>query len=207
MDRATLRHNRDYLALIRDQGLWFEPGTDHRYSNGGYVLLGEVIAKASGMDYYDYLEERVFRPAGMTRTSAPLEGDGTPGLARGYTREGAPAGGERDNAAGRPARGSAAGGSYSSVDDFLALDRALARGALCSREWSSWVCEGPRRAGGLPAFGFGGGAPGISTEWMHEGDTVLILFTNRDPEVTREVLRPVRAIVLRMNGSARRTRG
>lgn len=198
MDRSTLRHNRDYVGLIRDQGLWFEPGTDRRYSNGGFVLLGEVIAKASGMDYYDYLQERVFRPAGMTRTSAPIEGDGTAGLARGYTREGAPAAAERDNAATRPARGSAAGGSYSTVDDFLALDRALARGALCGPGWSAWVCGGTRAERTLPPFGFAGGAPGISTEWMHEGDTVLIVFTNRDPEVTREVLRPLRGLVRRI---------
>ena len=46
MDRRKLRHNRDYLALIRDQALWFAPGTSERYSNGGYALLGEVIAKS-----------------------------------------------------------------------------------------------------------------------------------------------------------------
>ena len=69
-DKAKLRHNRDYLPLFRDQPLWFAPGTSERYSNGGYVLLGEVIAKASGEDYYEYLAKHVFGPAGMTATAA-----------------------------------------------------------------------------------------------------------------------------------------
>src|SRR5258706_16300478 len=89
MDRSQLRHNHDYLALIRDQPLWFAPGTSQRYSNGGYALLGEVIEKASGEDYYDYLAAHVFKPAGMEHTGAPIEGDGTPQLAHGYTTEGA----------------------------------------------------------------------------------------------------------------------
>ena len=198
MDHAKLRHTRDYLQLIRDQPLWFDPGTSSRYSNGGYVLLGEVIAKASGMDYYDYLASHVFTPAGMKATSAPIEGDGTPGLARGYTRQGVKAGEERDNVVTRPARGSAAGGLYSTIDDYFAFDQALMCGKLCSPEWASWVCEGPRRAGVAPGFGFAGGAPGVATEWTHEGDRVLILFTNRDPEVTRAVVRPVRDLLMRM---------
>ncbi|MEO5989445.1 MAG: serine hydrolase domain-containing protein, partial [Candidatus Eisenbacteria bacterium] len=82
-DHSKLRHNHDYLALIRHQPLWFEPGTKARYSNGGYVLLGEVIAKASGEDYYDYLQRHVFAPAGMKSTGAPIEGDGAQHVARG----------------------------------------------------------------------------------------------------------------------------
>ncbi len=130
MDRSRLRHNRDYLPLIRNQPLWFAPGTSQRYSNGGYVLLGEVIAKASGEDYYDYLAKHVFGPAGMTATSALVEGDGTKGVARGYTAKGGD--GERDNVTTRPARGSAAGGSYSTLADLFAFDRALLGARLCN---------------------------------------------------------------------------
>jgi len=191
MDRSKLRHNHDYLQLIRDQPLWFEPGKDQRYSNGGYVLLGEVIAKASGMDYYDYLAKNVYEPAGMKATSSPIEGDDTPDCARGYTAQGAPEGQEQDNQVMRPWRGSAAGGSYSTVDDLLALDQALVGGKLCSPAWVSWVCEGPSFAGGKLGFGFAGGAPGIASDWEHEGDVVLITLTNRDPEAMRAELEPV----------------
>jgi CubicO group peptidase (beta-lactamase class C family) len=216
MDRSQLKHNHDYLALIRDQPLWFAPGTSERYSNGGYVLLGEVIAKASGEDYYDYLAKHVYGPAGMKDTGAPVEGDGTKGLAHGYTKQGA-AQGERDNAATRPARGSAAGGSYSTAADLLAFDRALLGGRLCSsREYAEWVTGGPRPepgAAGSPTpptappppqdFGFAGGAPGVSAEWMHEGDRVLIVLTNRDPETAKGTVQPLGDIFRRMQPTQR----
>ena len=211
IDKAKLAHNRDYLQLIRDQPLWFAPGTGQRYSNGGYVLLGEVIAKAAGEDYYDYLARHVFGPAGMTATGAPVEEDGTKGLARGYTKHGA-ASGERDNVATRPARGSAAGGSYSTLADLLAFDRALTAGRLCGRGWSGWVTGGPRpdAGGAVPsestAFGFAGGAPGLNAEWLHEGDVVSIVLTNRDPETARPTVQGVQDIVRRMKRSSGKVR-
>ena len=207
MDRSSLRHNRDYLDLIRDQPLWFEPGEQRRYSNGGYVLLGEVIAKASGLDYYEYLKRNVFTPAGMKATAALIEGDGTSGVARGYTREGATPGGERDNVATRPWRGSAAGGSYSTVDDLLALDRALLGARLCDAGWSAWVIGGARPDRGAadahlvletPGFALAGGAPGISSEWLHEGQWTLIVLTNRDPEVSRPFTQSLGGLVRRI---------
>ena len=207
MDKAKLRHNRDYLALIRDQPLWFAPGTSQRYSNGGYVLLGEVIAKVSGEDYYDYLTKHLFGPSGMTATGYPIEGDGTPRIARGYTRTGAAAGAEADNVTTRPARGSAAGGGYSTAADLLIFDRALFAAKLCSPGWAAWVAGGPRPGPnvetppGPVGAAFAGGAPGIASEWQHEGDVTLIVLTNRDPETTKPVLEPLRAIVRRMNPS------
>ena len=137
MDRSTLRHNRDYVALFRDDTLWFEPGTSQRYSNGGYVLLGEVITRASGEDYYDYVRRHVFAPAGMTRTDSYATDDPTPGVAMGYYR------GEdgvlRENVHTRPARGSAAGGGYATADDLLALELALRGGKLAGPAWSAWA--------------------------------------------------------------------
>lgn len=220
MDRSKLRHNHDYVALIRDQTLWFTPGTKERYSNGGYVLLGEVIAKASGEDYYDYLAKHVFTPAGMKATAALLEGDGTPGVARGYTRAtdkpaahdpGQGEDGERDNVATRPARGSAAGGSYSTLADLHAFDRALLAGQLCPLSWAAWVIGdsppakgAPEPAGPLQAgFGFAGGAPGLNAEWLHEGDVTLFVLTNRDPETAAPVVRALQDIVKRMKATKR----
>jgi len=213
MDKSKLRHNHDYLALIRDQPLWFAPGTSERYSNGGYALLGEVIAKASGEDYYAYLAKHVFGPAAMQHTGYPIEGDGTPNVARGYTLLDA-GDGERDNQGTRPARGSAAGGGYATASDLLRFDRALLAAKLCGARWAAWVTGDvrPDRAtaaaapAGSASFGFAGGAPGIASEWLHEGDVTLIVLTNRDPEVTRVVMQPLRETLRRMTPPARRVR-
>ncbi|MFB6718675.1 serine hydrolase domain-containing protein [Kribbella sp. NPDC056345] len=46
------------------------PGTDWHYSNIGYVLLGMIIKKATGQDWYDVLRQRVIRPLGLHHTRA-----------------------------------------------------------------------------------------------------------------------------------------
>ena len=59
------------LALVRDTPLYFAPGEAMRYSNTGFVLLGQLIEKISGRPYAAYVEERVLRPAGaVAHTSA-----------------------------------------------------------------------------------------------------------------------------------------
>lgn len=44
----------------------FAPGAGWAYSNSGYHLLGEIVARASGTPYHDYVREHVFAAAGMT---------------------------------------------------------------------------------------------------------------------------------------------
>jgi CubicO group peptidase (beta-lactamase class C family) len=184
MDRSSLRHNRDYLALFRGDTLWFEPGTSERYSNGGYVLLGEIVAKASGEDYYDYVRRHVYEPAGMKGTDAYAADDPTPNLAMGYYPE--PDGSLRENVHSRPARGSAAGGSYSTVDDLLALEQALRGGRLVGPAWSAWVLGGPRPGPapgteGMPErYVLAGGAPGITARLDHVGPWTFVLLSNLD---------------------------
>jgi len=54
------------LEIFRSWPLDFAPGTSYRYSNPGYVLLGMLIHKRTGLFYGDFLKQRVFQPAGMT---------------------------------------------------------------------------------------------------------------------------------------------
>jgi len=207
-DRSKLRHNRDFVALFRDEPLWFEPGTSQRYSNGSYVLLGEIIAKASGEDYYDYMRSHVWEPAGMTATGYFAADDPTPDLAMGYTRG---EGGKEplhENVFTRPARGSAAGGGYSTLDDMLRFDQALNADKLCAPGWTDWVIGGPppaqprvaaatgRRE--APSVGFAGGALGISADYTREGPITLIVLGNFDPPFTQAIAGQLRAIVRRM---------
>ena len=197
MDRSKLLRNHDYLELLKDRPLMFEPGTQQNYSSGGLVLLGEVVGKASNMDYFDYVAEYIYRPAGMTRSAALVEGDDTPNVARGYTTGGVVNGEEFDNVTMRAACGSAAGGTYSTVDDLFAYDRALYDGKLCTKEWAAWVCAGGK-ATVDSAFALASGDPGVSTQWVHDKDLVLIVLTNRDPKTTQVVLKPALAIFHRM---------
>lgn len=192
LDRSTLRHNSDYLALIRDEPLWFEPGAAERYSNGGYALLGEIVAHASGEDYYDYLQKHVLEPAGMKDTGWFEADEPTPNLAQGYYRDEEHGRELRENVFTRPARGSAAGGGYTTVDDLLRFETALRGGQLAGPAWSRWVLgdEAPSEAGAAAGSGAGpvmpsgyalkGGAPGISAHLGREGPWTLIVLSNLD---------------------------
>jgi D-alanyl-D-alanine carboxypeptidase len=55
-------------VLPRYATLAFEPGSRTAYSNVGYMVLGALIARASGQSYEDYLRGHVLRPLRMTHT-------------------------------------------------------------------------------------------------------------------------------------------
>jgi len=52
--------------FVRRSTLAFAPGAGHLYSNSGFHLLGEIVAKASGQSFFEYMREHVFGPAGMS---------------------------------------------------------------------------------------------------------------------------------------------
>ncbi|TDH26986.1 hypothetical protein EXU57_09285 [Segetibacter sp. 3557_3] len=60
----------DALSLIlRQRGLNFIPGEEWAYSNSGYVLLVEIVARTSAMSFADFVHKRLFAPLGMKSTT------------------------------------------------------------------------------------------------------------------------------------------
>ncbi len=70
--------------LERHGKLKGRPGETARYSNLGYIVLGEVIAAASGMPYIDYVRQNLLAPLGMTRTDFVYRPDLKATAATGY---------------------------------------------------------------------------------------------------------------------------
>jgi CubicO group peptidase (beta-lactamase class C family) len=66
----------EVIATFRELPLAFPPGTRFAYCNSGYFLLGEVVARVSGQPFADFLRDRIFLPAGMTRTYPHRPGTG-----------------------------------------------------------------------------------------------------------------------------------
>jgi CubicO group peptidase (beta-lactamase class C family) len=62
----------------------FQPGEKWQYSNLGYVTLGIMIGKVAGKFYGDVLQERIFRPLGMTTARIISEADIIQNRASGY---------------------------------------------------------------------------------------------------------------------------
>lgn len=56
-------------AIRRYAHMVFPPGRLFNYSNLGYGILERIIERASGRDYEDFMQEVVFQPLGMTRTT------------------------------------------------------------------------------------------------------------------------------------------
>jgi CubicO group peptidase (beta-lactamase class C family) len=89
--RSLAEDDVDVLTLIlRQRGLNFAPGEEWSYSNSGYVLLKEIVARVSGMSFAEFARTRLFEPLGMTSSSyVPDILQGGPNAALGYQKDGA----------------------------------------------------------------------------------------------------------------------
>jgi CubicO group peptidase (beta-lactamase class C family) len=159
--RARFRTLDDFMGLAKGETLAFEPGTKWQYSNTGFLVLGKVVEKASGQSYYDYVRERIFKPAGMTNTDTYDLDLVNPNLAVGYQKEYTDAGVRfRNNIFMHVIRGGPAGGGYSTVGDLLRFATALRTGKLLN-ESSVKTLLTPKPELNSPEYGFGFG---VSTE-------------------------------------------
>lgn len=59
----------DVLDFANSNGLEFTPGSTFRYSNTNYMILGEIIARLSGMTYEEFIEKNILQPLDMTNTT------------------------------------------------------------------------------------------------------------------------------------------
>lgn len=200
--KDRLRTIKDFLPLFASKPLEFEPGTKHAYSNGGYIVLGAIIEKVSGEDYYEYVRKHIFEPAGMQNTDWYEADAPTPNMASGYTTEGARSRGTGvriNNVYTRPAKGSPAGGGYSTAEDLLKFSIALQtkklripnfRDASTADKQNAPNARQPQGNGGI---GIAGGAPGINALLeMGDGYTIIVM-SNYDPPSAQKVGKQIRA--------------
>ncbi len=122
----------DVVSIFKDLPLLFEPGSEWRYTNSGYYLLGLIIEKVSGETYGEYMRKHVFEPLGMSNTSFPHGFIDLPGSARGHTFDSASS--LVPEAAVHSNLPYSAGGLYSTVGDMAKWDRSLRSGTLLSPE-------------------------------------------------------------------------
>ena len=186
----------DVLALLEapDRG-YFPPGTNFRYSNSGYVLLGLVVARAAGVGFAAFLQRRIFQPLGMQHTVAFEAGiSQVAHRAFGYSKSGSSW--ERtDQDLTSATLGD--GGIYSSIDDLAKWDAALYDGRLLRPE-SLRQAFTPSVDGDDPAVRYGFGWRISGHALWHSGEsigfrnvivrypqrrfTVIVLTNRNDPE-------------------------
>jgi len=176
---SKIRKLSDYLPLFVDKPLFFEPGTEQRYSNAGYIVLGLIIERVSGQSYYDYVREHIFKPAGMKDTDSYAIDENVPNRAMGITKRG-----ELQ----MPGRGSSAGGGYSTAQDMLRFSNALLANKLLPPKRTEWILQGR-------GLGIAGGAPGINASLLIEPPYTLVVLSNLDPPAAEEIARAARPLL------------
>ncbi len=123
----TTQAQYDYVLKSR---ILFQPGTRAQYSDPGYFLLGMIIEKAAGLPYARFLEERIFRPLGMTSTSVLDQSRIIKGRVAPYAiRNEELVRGRRDWQHQLPSFF----GIYSSVEDLAKWESALVQGTVLPR--------------------------------------------------------------------------
>lgn len=129
-----------FVAVFAAEPLNFEPGSETRYSNSNYFLLGLMIERLTGKPYVDVLENRILEPLGMQNTGEFSTGTIVKQLASDYMRNG-------DEISCEPAEAvycasgfvnmalfQATGSLHSTVGDLLKWDQALYDNSLLSDE-------------------------------------------------------------------------
>jgi D-alanyl-D-alanine carboxypeptidase len=202
--RESLHDLKDYVPLFAAKALLFEPGKGWSYSNAGFLVLGLIIEKVSGQNYYDYVKQHIYDVAGMKSSGSFPITQKVPNLAIGYMRED-DGGSLKPNTNTLPWRGSSAGGGDSTVGDLLKFDQVLRNNKLISAELTKTITTGkvsPPRAPAASKYAYGfsekiidgdrvvghnGGAPGMNAEldihW-NTGYTVVVLSNFDPPEAT-----------------------
>lgn len=146
LTQAPAALNRAYQPRDLISGAYAEPwGTRGKflYSNTGYVVLGEMLKKATGRSLNQLLETGVFKPAGMNHTYLAT----TPGMPRHSLRETAVIGTTKYSLAGfNPSVFGAAGAVVSTTSDVNKFTQALVTGKLLNQRMLAQMST-PRSTG------------------------------------------------------------
>ncbi len=201
----------DIMAIILSEPQDFKPGEKMQYSNSGFVILGALIERVSGLSYEDYIQRNIFDRAEMKETRFEVDAL----TATNYTQQ---TGQRRQRGSssftpdttspyvkGRTRRALPAGGTFSTAHDMYRFAMALVNHKLMSSETTKLMTSakpgtvrvspssgkevgygyGFNISVGGARIGHGGGGPGINAElriWP-ETKTVVVTLANLDPPI------------------------
>jgi CubicO group peptidase (beta-lactamase class C family) len=212
--RARFRSVDEMMQLAKGDSLAFEPGTRWSYSNTGMLVLGKVIEVVTKQDYFDYVREHLYKPAGMINTDAYQLDQVNPNLAVGYQRAFRDDGTKtfRNNIFMHVIRGGPAGGGYSTAEDLVRFAEALKAGKLVSPATFELMTT-PKPDANSPRYGYGfgvdpetnivghsGGFPGISSNLdIFKGTGYVAVVMSNYGGASQPVVEKIRTLVKARN--------
>lgn len=193
----TMKSPGEFLRLLQNKKMEFEPGSRFKYNNGGFVILSMIIENISGMDFPLFIQEYIFDVCGMSH-SGYFSMDSLPGdTAIGYTDNGN--GGLKSNIYSVPIIGGGDGGAYTTAGDMYLFWNALLNGKILSIQSVQAMCTPQVKTGeDSVAYGYGvwldicnesvvkihimGGDPGVSfrSAYYPNSKNVCTVLCNRD---------------------------
>lgn len=217
-NHAAYRSLNDYIKFIKNEKPAFSPGTNWSYSNTGYLLLGLIIEKVSGMSYFNYVKKYIFEKAGMKNADFYEADRPNKSVATAYSKMNRYVNDSTKYSIPvfiAPVKGSSAGGAYASAIDLFKFSDFLINGRLIIKVSTQLIISG-KLSYGQPsqkkkyAYGFAnqivngklivfhdGGANGISTVmdiYPDSGYTVIVL-SNYDPPAAWTVMTRIRELI------------
>lgn len=187
-----IRSNRDLLPLFLEKPMTYPHGSRFQYNNTGFVVLAIIMESITGAVFDEWLEDHIFAPCGMTSTGY-YELDRLPAkcasnyicIAQDQTY--------RTNIFSVDAKGTGAGGAFTTVGDIRRFWDHLMSGRLLSPEMTADMIR--NHSGGAQCYGYGvwlkkqngvyspyiqGSDPGVSfiSSYRKENETVITLVSN-----------------------------
>ncbi|PAE23761.1 MULTISPECIES: serine hydrolase [Bacillaceae] len=149
-----LNHLRDFLPMFQNKKMMFKPGEKFHYNNAGYILLGLIIEKMTGLSFQDYIQSHIFEPCGM-KNSDYFRFDSLPeNTAIGYI-DNEEDGTWRTNIYSLPVRGGSDGGAYVTAQDMILFWEALCTSKLISEEYTEKLMTPHVQADENEYYGYG----------------------------------------------------
>jgi CubicO group peptidase (beta-lactamase class C family) len=194
----------DIIRMVQDKPLNFDPGTQFRYSNTGYLVLGYIIEKVSGLSYDKYLKDNIFDPLRMTNTGVFDMENPPVNLATGYSNDSKPveyfkANPESDNFNTiATLAGFGAGCLYSNIEDLYIWNQTMKSDRLLSQHYMNLIFTPYETEKLMAPYGFGwritndvdfgklyshgGGIPGYHSMnlWYVDQDITIVILENTD---------------------------
>lgn len=197
----------ELIGLFKDKPLEFAPGEKWVYSNSGYVLLGYIIEKASGMSYAEFVQANLFTPLAMADSGYDSNASVIARRAAGYTRSG-----ESMNNADfvHMSVPHAAGALYSTTGDLLRWQRGLYGGKVLSAASLTRMTTPIKndyalglgvQTGKRKMYSHGGGIEGFNTYLAYYPDTqvTVVALSNVNGVAPNEIATKLGAL---MHGEA-----
>ena len=196
------------IERFKDKPLEFMPGEKYKYSNSGYILLGNIIEKVSKKSYEEYLKENIFHPLNMINTGYDHHSPLMRHRASGYSSS-------SDGLINVPyidmSIPHGAGALYSTVEDLYIWDRALYTEKLVSKSSLERIFTPFKENYGYgwqitesfnhKHISHGGGINGFRTYISRyvDDDVCIIVLSNFEHSPTQKISNDLAAIVFGEN--------